>query len=194
MYCHDTWHRDVICLLQKLFYDLWSAFSYCHGSQCTIAGMAVWSKDHRAAGCQHLSCKLMDYCLMRWYIDSTIFFGTGKSKYMVIFIDGSTYCAQTVVAICQHIRYREFLQAWRSGSLQDSYKCDIMRCKFIKLNLQIFHIARCVVRRQNTISHGSFCCFFFCRLYTGLALHGSQSICCIRNQFISVYQICSAFI
>ena len=41
MYCHDTWHRDVICLLQKLFYDLWSAFSYCHGSQCTIAGMAV---------------------------------------------------------------------------------------------------------------------------------------------------------
>ena len=73
--------------------------------------MAVGTEDHLSAACKHFSCKLMDNCLMRRYVNSAVLLGTGESKHMVIFIDGSAYCTERVVAVGQYIWYREFLKS-----------------------------------------------------------------------------------
>ena len=53
----------------------------------------------------------MDNCLMRGYIDTAILLCTGKTKHVVILIDGSAYRAQRVVAVGQNIRHRKLLQS-----------------------------------------------------------------------------------
>ena len=72
--------------------------------------MAVGTEDHLSAACKHSLANLMDNCLMRRYVNSAVLLGTGESKHMVIFIDGSAYCTERVVAVGQYIWYREFLQ------------------------------------------------------------------------------------
>ena len=89
---YDTRHRDIIRLFQKLFYDLRTTFTHCHRTKGTITGMAVGAKNHFTAAGKHFAGKLVNDCLMRWYIDSTVFLCTGKTKYMIVFIDGSPYC------------------------------------------------------------------------------------------------------
>ena len=53
----------------------------------------------------------MDNCLMRRYINSAVLFGTGETKHVVIFIDGSAYCTEGVMAVGQYIWYRELLKS-----------------------------------------------------------------------------------
>ena len=65
---------------------------HCHRTKGTITGMAVGAKNHFTAAGKHFAGKLVNDCLMRWYIDSTVFLCTGKTKYMIVFIDGSPYC------------------------------------------------------------------------------------------------------
>ena len=73
--------------------------------------MAVGSQDHLAAAGKHLSGELMNNCLMRRNVDTAVFFRAGKTKHMVIFVDGSSNGTQRVVAVGQYIRYREFFQS-----------------------------------------------------------------------------------
>jgi len=73
--------------------------------------MTVGTEDHLSAACKHFSCKLMDNCLMRRYINSAVLFGTGETKHVVIFIDGSAYCTEGVMAVGQYIWYRELLKS-----------------------------------------------------------------------------------
>ena len=124
---YDLWHLNIISLIQQLFYQLRSTFAHCHRTKCTITRMTVRSQNHLTAASQHLSCELMDNCLMRWYIDSTVFLCTSKPKHMIIFIDRSTHCAERIMAVRQDIRNREFFQAGCSCRLNDSNKCNIMR-------------------------------------------------------------------
>ena len=42
-------HFDIIRLVQQLFYQLRAAFSHSHGTQSSIAGVAVGSQDHLSA-------------------------------------------------------------------------------------------------------------------------------------------------
>ena len=73
--------------------------------------MTVRTEDHFSAACKHFSCELMDNCLMRRYVNTTIFLCTGETKHVVIFVDGSAYCTERVMAVGQYIWYREFLKS-----------------------------------------------------------------------------------
>ena len=108
---YNTWHIDIIGLVQKLFYKFRTTFTHCHSSKRTITGMGIRAKNHSAAACQHFSGELVNNCLMRWYIHTAISLGTGKSEHMIVFVDGSAYCTQRVVAVRQYIRYRELSQS-----------------------------------------------------------------------------------
>ena len=79
-------------------------------------------------------------CLVGRHIDTAVFFRTGQPKHVVIFIDGSAHCAKAVMAVGQHIRNREPLEAGRSRRLNDPHKCNIMRGELVKLDVQILHI------------------------------------------------------
>ena len=86
-------HIDVVGLTEQLFYQLRSTLAHCHGTQCTISCMRIRTKNHFSAACQHFTGKLMDDCLMRRYINSTISLCTAQTKHMVILVDGSTNSA-----------------------------------------------------------------------------------------------------
>ena len=149
--CHHLRHLDIICLLQKLLYEFRSAFSHCHGSKCAISGMRIGPQNHLSCTCQHLTCKLVDNRLVRRYIYAAIFFGSCQPEHVIIFIDRTANCAKRIMAICQDIGNREFLKSGCSCCLNNSDKRNIMRCQFVKFNLQIFHIAGCIMCLQNTI-------------------------------------------
>ena len=151
--CHNTRHIDVICLGKELFYKFSATFTHSHGTKRTITGMAVWTKDHLAAACQHFACKLVDNSLMRRYINSAIFLRTGQSKHMVIFIDCTTNCTKRVMTVCQYIRNREFLESWCTCCLNNTNKSDIVRCQLIKFNLELFHISGSIVCFKNSVCH-----------------------------------------
>ena len=55
--------------------------------------------------------KLMYDRLMGRNKDSAILFGTCQSEHMVILVYGSTDRAQTVMTVCENIRYRELFEA-----------------------------------------------------------------------------------
>ena len=73
--------------------------------------MAVRAKNHTTAAGQHFSGKLVDHGLMRRYINSAVFFRTGQTKHMIIFIYGTAHRTQAVMAIGKYIRHRELLKA-----------------------------------------------------------------------------------
>ncbi len=85
-------HINIVSLAQQLFYKLRSTLSDCHRTECTVTCVGVRTQNHLAAACKHLSCKLVNDCLMRWHVNTAVFFRAGKSKHVVIFVDGSTYC------------------------------------------------------------------------------------------------------
>src|SRR5699024_10488349 len=104
-------HIDVIGLPEQLFYKLRSAFSHRHCPESSVSCMRIRTEDHTAAAREHFTRKLMDYCLVRRNIDSAVLFGTGKAKHMAILIDRTADCTQRIMAVCQHVRHREFFQS-----------------------------------------------------------------------------------
>ena len=114
---------------------------------------------------------------MRRYIHAAIFLCTCQSKHMIIFIDRTANCTQRIVAISQDIRNRKFFQSGCSRSLYNTDKCNVVRCQLIKLNLQPFHIARCIVRFQNAVSHRLLYGFLSGYLLSGLLLHLTRIFC-----------------
>ena len=103
-------HLDIISLVQKLFDKLRTALAHRHRSERTVTGMAVGTEDHLSSACKHLSCILMDDCLMRRNIYAAVFLCASQSKHMVIFIDRTAARTKRVVTVCQHIRDRELLK------------------------------------------------------------------------------------
>ena len=87
----------------------------------------------------------MDNSLMRRYINAAVLFGTCQSKHVVILVDGAAYGAKAIVAVGQHIRDREFLKPRCSCCLDDTNVSDVMGSQFVKLDLQILHIAGCIM-------------------------------------------------
>ena len=72
--------------------------------------MGIRAQNHLSALCQHLTGKLVDNCLMRGHINSTVLFRTGQTKHVVILVDGSAHGTKAVMTVGQHIGDREFLQ------------------------------------------------------------------------------------
>ncbi len=69
-------HRDVVSLLQQLFYDLRAALTHRHRSERAVPRMAVGAEHHLSAAGQHFPGKLVDDGLMRRYINAAVFFRT----------------------------------------------------------------------------------------------------------------------
>ncbi len=107
--CHNARHIDIVGLVKKLFYQLWSALSHRHCAERAIARMRIGTKDHSAAACEHLPRKLVNDCLMRRHIDTAIFFRAGQSKHVIVLIDGAAHCTERIVTVGQHIRH------WKPG-------------------------------------------------------------------------------
>ena len=66
-----AWHINIVCLAEAVL-QAPSALSHSHGSKCSVSCMTVRAEDHLSAACKHFSCKLMDNCLMRRYINSAV--------------------------------------------------------------------------------------------------------------------------
>ena len=107
--------------------------------------MGIRTKNHFSAACKHFTGKLVNNCLMRWYIDSAVFLCTGQSKHVVIFVDGSTDCTKAVMTVGQYIRNWKLFQSGCSGCLDNSNICNVMGSQLIKFDFQLLHAARCVV-------------------------------------------------
>ena len=103
-------HIDIVGLTEQLLYQLRSALAHGHGSQRAVTGMGIRAQNHLSALCQHLTGKLVDNCLMRGHINSTVLFRTGQTKHVVILVDGSAHGTKAVMTVGQHIGDREFLQ------------------------------------------------------------------------------------
>src|SRR5699024_3169331 len=73
-------HIDIVRLGEKLLHQLRSALAHCHGSQRTVAGMAVRAKDHLSAARKHFTRELMNDCLMRRYVYAAVLLSAGQSK------------------------------------------------------------------------------------------------------------------
>ena len=138
-------HIDIVCLGEKLLYQLRTALADCHGTERSVSRVGIRSEDHLAACRQHLSGKLVNDCLMRRHIDSTVALCTGQSKHVVILVDGAAYGAKAVVAVGQHIRDREFLKPGCSCCLGDPYERNVVGSQLIKLDLQLVHIVGYIV-------------------------------------------------
>ena len=154
--------------------------------------MGVRSKDHFSTACKILSHVLMNNCNVRWYINSAIFLCCGKAEHVIIFVDGSTYCTEGIVAVCKYIRDREFFHSGCLGCLDDSYKCDIVGSHCIEFEFQVFHVSGGVVCLHDAVSHGALSCFRFLCFFSGECFH--FGCFCFRYDFCSVYQICAAII
>ncbi len=74
-------------------------------------------------------------------IDTAVFFRTGKTKHMVILVDGAAYGTQGVMTVGQYIRYRKRSSPEARAVWIIPTKSDIMRSQFIKFNLKLVHIA-----------------------------------------------------
>ena len=107
--------------------------------------MRVGAKYHCTALSQHLSCKLVNYRLMRRYIYPAVLFCTAETKHVVILIDSTTYGTQAVVAVREHIRHRKSLKPRCSRRLYNTYKCDIIRCELIESYLKLVHAVRLIM-------------------------------------------------
>ena len=177
--CHYLRHIDIVGLFQQLFHQLRSAFAHGHGSQSSITGMTVRTQDHLASTSQHFPCELMNDCLMRRHIDTAVFFRTGQSKHVIIFVNSTAHCTERIMTVGQHIRNGESFQTGSSRRLDNTHKCDIVRCELIKLNLQFFHIIGSIVLLQNTISNGILFSFF-----TGYRKVSR----CLFHKLISIHQ------
>ena len=145
IYSDHARHIDIICTGKKLFYKLRTTLAHCHGTKGTVTCMGIGTKDHLTTLCQHLTGILVNDCLMRRNIDAAVFLSTGKTKHVIVLVDGSTYCAETVMTVCQNIWDREFFQSGCTRCLNDSDKCNIVRCQFVELDLKLLHIARGVM-------------------------------------------------
>ena len=108
---HNPRHMDIVSLVKQLLYQLRSTLAHGHGTESTVTGMTVRTKDHLAAAGQHLSGILVNNGLMRRYVHAAVFLGTSQTKHMVIFIDGAAHGTKRIVAVGQYVGYREFLQS-----------------------------------------------------------------------------------
>ena len=157
--CHiaeDHFRRsDVPGVLQELLDELRSALADSHGSESSVACVAVRAEYHVAACSQLLPCVGVYDTLIRRNIYSSVFLCGREAEYVIVFIDSASDSAQAVVAVCHGIRNRELLKAACSGRLDDTNVRDIVRDQRIKTDMEYTVIRLGAVRVQDLISNSA---------------------------------------
>ena len=181
---HDLRHIDIISLRKKLLDQLRSTLTDRHGAKRPITSVAVRTKDHLSAARKHLTRKLMDDCLVRRHIHSTILPGAGEAKHVIILVDRPAYRTKRIVAVGQHIRDGEFFQSRSPGRLDDAHKRDIMGSQLVKLDLKLVHVPGNIVVLKDAISDGVLGRLFPRNRKTGLLLLHNRTVNQINSAVI----------
>ena len=155
IHCHHTGAGHIIGAAQQLLGQLAATLTNGHGAQRTVTGMAVRSEDHLSAAGVHLTHILVDNRQVRRHINAAIFFGSGKTKQVVILVDGAAHCTQTVVAVGEHIGHRKLFQPGSPGGLHNAHKGDVVAGHGIEFQLQHLRVATLIVCLQNAVGNGA---------------------------------------
>ena len=189
---HHAGHGNIISPVQKLFHQLRTAFSHCHGSQGAVACVGIGSEDHFSAPAHHLSGVLVNDRLMGRHIGPAVALGAGKAEHVVILVNRSADRAEGIMAVCQHIGYGEFFQAGCPGGLDDADKRDIMRNHLVEFYLQLFHISGSIMCFQDTIRYGIPGRFLLIRCFSGKGLYSGSRLRPVRHNITASDQVCPA--
>ena len=146
----------IVCILQQLLDDLGAAFTHAHGAQGTVAGVAVAAQHHTAAAAEHFAGKLVDDCLVGGHIDAAVSLGGGQAEDMVVLIDGAAHGTQAVVAVGQHIGYRETLQTGGARRLDNAHIGNVVGDQTVKADAHLIRRAALIVGAQDLIGNRLF--------------------------------------
>ena len=95
---------------------------------------------------------------MRGHINSPVFPGCGQAEHVIIFVDGSSDSAETVMTVSQNVGNGKFLQAGSSGSLNNPHIGNIVGSHLVKFDFELLHIVRAVVVTKNAVGNGLLSC------------------------------------
>ena len=98
------------------------------------------------------------------------------------------------MTVGQNIRNRKLLQPRRTRRLDNSDECNIMRGQLVKFNLQLLHIARSVMRRQNAVGNGLLLCLRRTDTSARRGLQLCRRVLIRRNNHLSADQIGTLFV
>ena len=120
----------------------------------------------------------MDHALIGGYVNAAVFFRSGKTEYMIIFVDGAAHGTQGVVAVGQGIGNRKFLHAGCPGLLDDADIGDVVGHHGVETDLQPLRISGDIMGLQNFICHCVFAGFFRTqrRLVAGDAVYQKDAV------------------
>ena len=148
--------------------------------------MGVGSEDHASATGKLLPDVLMDDSLVGRHIDATILLGGGKAEHVVVLIDSATYRAKGVVAVGHRIRDWELLQSARTGCLDDTDICDVVRCHGIETDAHLLALGAVhIVCAEDSVGDCVFTCLVRRRHAGRIGDDGLpvQEINAVRGQF-----------
>ncbi len=117
---------DVPGVAQELLHEFAAAFAHTHVAERAVAGVRVGTENHVAALDHSLAGVLVDYGLVGGHVDTAVFLGGGETEHMVVFIDGTAYGAEGVVAVGHGVGEGEFLQAGGACCLYDAHVGDVV--------------------------------------------------------------------
>ena len=98
-------------MAEELLYEFGAAFTYRHGAEGAVTGVAVGAQNHLAAGSLHFAHVLMDDRKVGRDIVAAVFFCGGEAEHVVILVDSSADGAQRIVTVCEGVWNREFCEA-----------------------------------------------------------------------------------
>ena len=136
----------VVGAAKQLLGHLAAALPDAHGSQSSVAGVAVRAKDHFPAARHHLPHVLVQHRPVGRHENAAVAFDIGQAEHVVVLIDGSAHRAQGVVAVAEHIGHREFLNSAGPRGLQNAHIVVVRGYQGVEFEPQVFHVVPLVVR------------------------------------------------
>ena len=153
---NDLRRGDVVGVFQQLLDDLRAALPHAHGTQRTVACVAVRPQDHAAAAAHHLPCVLVDHRLIGGDVVAAVLDGGGQAEHMVVLVDSAAHGAQAIVAVGQHIGYGKLRHAAGLGGLDHAHIGNIVGDETVKGQVQQAVPRRGIVAAEDLVGHGLF--------------------------------------
>ena len=153
---HNFGSGHIVSILEELLHELRAAFAHAHGAERTVAGVAVGTEDHVAAGGKRLTGIAVNDALVGRHIDAAVFLRGGKAEHMVILVDRAADGAEAVVAVGHRIGKRELLEPACACGLDDADVGDVMRNKAVELDAHLLGVVGHIMCAEDGIRDGVF--------------------------------------